>query len=100
MGVQMKQFFETHRLASMEAAMRPSRRANQPRHSYTIPEGDSVALAREARAGKPVPPSSKGGQMLQALGWREGQGIGAQQQGMLEPLLPEKRKRFAGLGIE
>lgn len=43
---------------------------------------------------------SKGGQMLKALGWKEGQGIGARQQGVLEPVLPQKRKHLLGLGAE
>ena len=43
---------------------------------------------------------SKGGQMLKALGWKEGQGIGARQQGILDPVLPRKRKHLLGLGAE
>jgi hypothetical protein len=33
-------------------------------------------------------------------GWQEGQGLGAQGQGLKEPLLPEKRVGNAGVGFE
>ncbi|PXF47106.1 hypothetical protein BWQ96_03048 [Gracilariopsis chorda] len=37
--------------------------------------------------------------MLERMGWREGQGLGAQQHGLREPLEAEHRRTRAGLGI-
>ncbi len=62
----------------------------------------SKARAEESLEGSSswLQADSKGGQMLKALGWREGEGIGARQQGILEPVLPQKRKHLLGLGAE
>ena len=60
----------------------------------------SAAQRLEGVLARPVQLDSKGGQMLQALGWQEGQGIGARMQGRLEPLMPLQRKHLLGLGAE
>lgn len=46
----------------------------------------------------PIGPDNKGSRMLTAMGWKEGQGIGVKNQGVLEPILASKRKRSRGLG--
>lgn len=41
---------------------------------------------------------NKGNKMLQAMGWKEGQGLGARCQGIVAPVAAEKRAQGAGLG--
>nr|XP_020644996.1 RNA-binding protein 6 isoform X1 [Pogona vitticeps] len=44
--------------------------------------------------------SNKGSRMMQAMGWKEGSGLGRNEQGMTSPVEPESRKRGAGLGTQ
>ncbi len=48
---------------------------------------------------RPLPPSNKGAVLLKRMGFREGQGLGAQQQGITEPLLVQPRQPRTGLGV-
>ncbi|XP_064475129.1 angiogenic factor with G patch and FHA domains 1-like isoform X1 [Ornithodoros turicata] len=47
-----------------------------------------------------LPTENKGFQMLQKMGWKEGEGLGKQNQGTTEPVVVEQRKAHAGLGAE
>lgn len=70
-----------------------------PGQSYLEPAGPAAEHA-------PPPPTlalprgNVGYRLLQAAGWREGTGIGAREQGRLEPLEAEMRPTQAGLGFE
>ncbi|XP_019360676.1 PREDICTED: RNA-binding protein 6 isoform X2 [Gavialis gangeticus] len=44
--------------------------------------------------------NNQGGRMLQPLGWKEGSGLGHNQQGMMSPLEAENWKKGAGLGTQ
>ncbi|KAJ7316659.1 hypothetical protein JRQ81_002821 [Phrynocephalus forsythii] len=44
--------------------------------------------------------NNKGSRMMQAMGWKEGSGLGRNEQGMTSPVEPESRKRGAGLGTQ
>nr|XP_060621726.1 RNA-binding protein 6 isoform X1 [Anolis sagrei ordinatus] len=44
--------------------------------------------------------NNKGSRMMQAMGWKEGSGLGRNEQGMTSPVEPENRKRGAGLGTQ
>ncbi|KAK9840070.1 hypothetical protein WJX74_002903 [Apatococcus lobatus] len=59
-----------------------------------------TALRQQTRSALPVPvpESNIGNQLLRGLGWQEGQGLGASQSGIVEPLLPERRTGRQGLG--
>uniref|UniRef100_A0A452H6I3 G-patch domain-containing protein n=1 Tax=Gopherus agassizii TaxID=38772 RepID=A0A452H6I3_9SAUR len=41
--------------------------------------------------------NNKGSRMLQAMSWKEGSGVGRQQQGMMSPVEAEGQKKGAGL---
>lgn len=59
---------------------------------------DNESSQQEINLQTRIDESNKGNQMLRALGWQEGQGIGAQQQGIHDPLPIVKRRRNKGLG--
>ncbi|XP_044307032.1 RNA-binding protein 6 isoform X1 [Varanus komodoensis] len=44
--------------------------------------------------------NNKGSRMMQAMGWKEGSGLGRNEQGMTSPVEPENRKKGAGLGTQ
>ncbi|XP_026581454.1 RNA-binding protein 6 isoform X1 [Pseudonaja textilis] len=44
--------------------------------------------------------NNKGSRMMQAMGWKEGSGLGRNEQGMTSPLEAENRKKGAGLGTQ
>lgn len=44
--------------------------------------------------------SNKGFQLLKKAGWTEGTGLGAYEQGRLEPIEPDVKKNKRGLGAE
>lgn len=54
---------------------------------------------RPAVESRPIEPDNKGYEMLERLGWHEGQGLGSDASGLQEPLLPQKvRPGRRGLG--
>ena len=87
-------------------SMRPSRRRSKnieksgPVRQMSNAAGNLKDSHTEAELAIQLQSSSKGGQMLRALGWQEGQGIGARGQGMLDPIIPRRRKHLLGLGAE
>ncbi|XP_077182144.1 RNA-binding protein 6 [Paroedura picta] len=44
--------------------------------------------------------NNKGSRMMQAMGWKEGSGLGRNEQGMTSPVEAESRKKGAGLGSQ
>ncbi|XP_053149785.1 RNA-binding protein 6 isoform X2 [Hemicordylus capensis] len=44
--------------------------------------------------------NNKGSRMMQAMGWKEGSGLGRNEQGMTSPVEAESRKKGAGLGTQ
>ncbi|KAM3849088.1 RNA-binding protein 6 isoform 2-T3 [Vipera latastei] len=44
--------------------------------------------------------NNKGSRMMQAMGWKEGSGLGRNEQGMTSPVEAENRKKGAGLGTQ
>ena len=48
----------------------------------------------------PIGVENIGNQMLQQMGWKQGQGLGSQRQGPVDPLPLIKRKKRQGLGAE
>lgn len=64
------------------------------------PKRARAALLKQTKSAPsvPVPESNVGNQLLRGLGWQKGQGLGASQSGIVEPLLPERRTGRRGLG--
>lgn len=46
----------------------------------------------------PVPDANIGHQMLRAMGWKPGQGLGKESSGMINPIKTVKRPRNLGFG--
>jgi hypothetical protein len=46
----------------------------------------------------PIPDSNLGNQMLRGMGWEPGTGLGAQNNGIQEPIITAVRPKYAGLG--
>ncbi|XP_070594952.1 RNA-binding protein 6 isoform X2 [Erythrolamprus reginae] len=44
--------------------------------------------------------NNKGSRMMHSMGWKEGSGLGRNEQGMTSPVEPENRKKGAGLGTQ
>ena len=66
--------------------------------STSIQKISGQAVKKEAALG--IPSSNVGYRLLKKAGWREGSGIGAQEQGRQQPLEPELVRGSAGLGYE
>lgn len=49
-------------------------------------------------SGAPIPSTNMGHKLLSKMGWAPGQALGASGTGILEPILPEVRKKNQGLG--
>lgn len=47
-----------------------------------------------------IPESNKGYKMLQKIGWKEGEGLGSEQQGIKVPIATEFRTTRAGIGAK
>jgi len=48
----------------------------------------------------PIPESNVGRKLLRAMGWKEGQGLGANEDGIAQPINPKHQRNKAGLGRE
>jgi hypothetical protein len=46
----------------------------------------------------PIPESNVGNQMLRGMGWEPGTGLGAQSNGIQEPIMTSIRPKYVGLG--
>jgi G patch domain-containing protein 2 len=51
-----------------------------------------------ASSALPIPESNLGNQMLRGMGWEPGMGLGAQSNGIQEPIVTHIRPKYVGLG--
>jgi hypothetical protein len=72
-----------------------------PGERYAAPARPSLPLARAPppRARAAISPDNIGYRLLKQAGWSEGTGIGAHEQGAVEPLAPAAQKGGRGLGF-
>jgi hypothetical protein len=72
-----------------------------PGERYAAPAGPSLPPARTPppRARAAIPPDNVGYRLLKLAGWSEGTGVGAREQGPLDPLEPAAQKGGRGLGF-
>jgi len=55
-------------------------------------------LADIVSSAVPIPESNLGNQMLRGMGWEPGMGLGAQSNGIQEPIVTHIRPKYVGLG--
>ncbi|CDF39597.1 G-patch conserved protein [Chondrus crispus] len=48
---------------------------------------------------RPLASSNRGFAMLEKMGWKQGEGLGTNKEGMTEPLEPQQRSKRTGLGV-
>lgn len=99
-------------LEALELRERESKyrdRAAERREKYGIPEPPEPKRKRQYDAGvvnyeQPtkdgIDTSNIGNKMLQAMGWKEGSGLGRKSQGITAPIQAQVRMRGAGLGAK
>ncbi|KAM4651362.1 RNA-binding protein 5-like isoform 2-T2 [Discoglossus pictus] len=84
-------------------------RAAERREKYGIPEPpepkrkkqfDATAVNYEQPTKDGIDTSNIGNKMLQAMGWKEGSGLGRKSQGITAPIQAQVRMRGAGLGAK
>ncbi|KAG8436214.1 hypothetical protein GDO86_007353 [Hymenochirus boettgeri] len=83
-------------------------RAAERREKYGIPEPpepkrkkfDATAVNYEQPTKDGIDNSNIGNKMLQAMGWKEGSGLGRKSQGITAPIQAQVRMRGAGLGAK
>lgn len=87
-------------------------RARERREKYGQPEAQKVRLPSKRRGGVGggaisfEPPAERiggeniGNQMLKAMGWTEGSGLGREGQGIVDPIEAKMRSQNAGLGLK
>ncbi|XP_063071515.1 RNA-binding protein 5 isoform X2 [Engraulis encrasicolus] len=101
---------ELEELERKETEMKYRDRAAERREKYGIPE-PPVPKKRKFTPPQPVvnyeQPTKDGlnsdnigNKMLQAMGWREGKGLGRNQQGITSPIEAQMRAKGAGLGTK
>lgn len=86
--------------ASSGAQLRPHQRHKQ--HQQQQPHIQPMhpgAAAHTASAKRPIDRSNLGYKLLSRAGWQEGQGLGANEQGMAAPLAVSYHKGNTGLGF-
>ena len=80
-----------------------SKRSKKPKQQVAQAErGAATTLEAASRAALLVPlaADNRGRRLLESAGWSEGQGLGAQGQGSLEPVAVVKRRKRQGLGAD
>lgn len=86
-------------------------RAKERREKYGQPEAQKIKLPPKRRGGpagtyEQAPPAERigasniGNQMLKAMGWTEGSGLGKAGQGIVDPIEAKMRSQNAGLGLK
>ncbi|XP_029206023.2 RNA-binding protein 5-like isoform X1 [Acropora millepora] len=85
-------------------------RAKERRQKYGQPEAQKIKVPAKRRGGPPVTfeqapverigAGNIGNQMLKAMGWTEGSGLGRDGQGIVDPIEAKMRSQNAGLGLK
>ncbi|XP_073228278.1 RNA-binding protein 5-like isoform X3 [Porites lutea] len=86
-------------------------RAKERREKYGQPEAQKVRLPSKRRGGpaamtyqqapvERIGEENIGNQMLKAMGWTEGSGLGREGQGIVDPIEARMRSQNAGLGLK
>ncbi|XP_029989932.1 RNA-binding protein 5 isoform X2 [Sphaeramia orbicularis] len=102
---------ELEELERKETEMKYRDRAAERREKYGIPE---PPVPKKKKFSQPAAPAidyeqptkdglnsdNIGNKMLQAMGWKEGKGLGRNQQGITTPIEAQMRTKGAGLGIK
>lgn len=72
----------------------------EERRSVYKGDGDGGKRQRCAvqRADKPLPSDNVGAQLLKKMGWQEGQGLGPDSSGIVEPIRAHSRSKRSGIG--
>eukprot|EP00300_Choanocystis_sp_HF-7_P007422 c15288_g1_i1.p2 GENE.c15288_g1_i1~~c15288_g1_i1.p2 ORF type:complete len:107 (-),score=20.28 c15288_g1_i1:68-388(-) len=74
--------------------------AASPAQSVQSEEVEEEAFAIVPDPEEPLSSSNIGHRLMTKMGWTEGAGLGAREQGRKHPIMPHKRKRRRGLGFE
>uniref|UniRef100_A0A7N8Y5G3 RNA binding motif protein 5 n=1 Tax=Mastacembelus armatus TaxID=205130 RepID=A0A7N8Y5G3_9TELE len=88
---------ELEELERKETEMKYRDRAAERREKYGIPE-PPVNYEQPTKDG--LTSDNIGNKMLQAMGWKEGKGLGRNQQGITTPIEAQMRTKGAGLGTK
>ncbi|XP_037106906.1 RNA-binding protein 5 isoform X1 [Syngnathus acus] len=101
---------ELEELERRETELKYRDRAAERREKYGIPE---PPVAKKKKYSQPTPAvnyeqptkdglnsDNIGNKMLQAMGWKEGKGLGRNQQGITAPIQAQLRTKGAGLGTK
>uniref|UniRef100_A0A4W6D2K9 RNA binding motif protein 5 n=1 Tax=Lates calcarifer TaxID=8187 RepID=A0A4W6D2K9_LATCA len=88
---------ELEELERKETEMKYRDRAAERREKYGIPE-PPVNYEQPTKDG--LNSDNIGNKMLQAMGWKEGKGLGRNQQGITAPIEAQLRTKGAGLGTK
>lgn len=88
---------ERHGESRREHAQR-SRRAEPRRRSGRRETGGSGSRNKDALQAAPIGASNKGFAMLERMGWKEGEGLGAGRRGRTSPVAAARRGNRSGLG--
>ena len=70
--------------------------------AHTALRGGEQRRRKASQAGpsaRPLASSNRGFAMLEKMGWKQGEGLGTNKEGMTEPVEPHQRSKRSGLGV-